>query len=107
MVEPQSGVGVDTIPDLFDYLHDEEHLRSVEEGSRSKGPIDPETGKGIWVGCIGAVDGWLPHFMKPQSRWGIVNPDAYWTRKGYYSVNCQVCILLVMYACTLHYLMPR
>ena len=38
MVEPKKGPGLDTVPDLQDYLNDEEELRRVSDGFAAKGP---------------------------------------------------------------------
>jgi hypothetical protein len=44
---------------------------------------------GVFQGCIGALDGLAIRIKKPDKGSSIVDPGAYYCRKGFYALNCQ------------------
>ena len=48
---------------------------------------------GVLKGAIGALDGWLVRIQRPSYYFDkIVNPVAFFSRKGFYALNVQ-CIV--------------
>lgn len=49
--------------------------------------------KGVFAGCIGALDGWLVKIKKPSERRdGVQNPGSYYRRKGFYGLNVHLIV---------------
>jgi hypothetical protein len=70
-----------------DYLNDIERMKDVACDFAGGSTI------GIIGGCIGALDGWLVKIKKPsKTRDGVQNVGGYWSRKGYFAINCQVIV---------------
>ena len=47
---------------------------------------------GLFNSCVGAFDGYLLRISKSCVHADkVTNPQKYYCRKGFYSVNCQVC----------------
>jgi|EP00979_Chaetoceros_neogracilis_P009196 hypothetical protein len=69
-----------------DFLEDEEKMKeAVLEFARHS--------NGLFVGAIGALDGWLVKIGKPRRRSDKVqNPGSYFSRKGFFAVNVQVIV---------------
>ena len=47
---------------------------------------------GVLVGAIGAIDGWLVRIVRPGFKDSIMNPVAFFSRKGFFALNVQ-CIV--------------
>ena len=46
---------------------------------------------GVMCGVIGALDGWLVRIQSPTFK-EVCNPGKYFSRKGFYAINCQVIV---------------
>ena len=44
---------------------------------------------GVFMGCIGAVDGLAIKIKQPTATKELTDPGAYYCRKGYFALNCQ------------------
>jgi hypothetical protein len=44
---------------------------------------------GVYIGCIGALDGLAVKIKRPIVSKKLPNPGAYYCRKGFYALNCQ------------------
>ena len=51
-----------------------------------------QSSRGVIIGCIGALDGWLVKIKKPCRRDGVDNPQSFYSQKGFYAVNTQVIV---------------
>ena len=49
--------------------------------------------KGLLIGAIGAIYGWLVRIVRPGWRDRITNPVTFFSRKGFYALNVQ-CIVV-------------
>ena len=59
----------------IDYTSDEERLEKVAlEFARSL--------RGLFNGCIGAIDGWIVKIKKPSLSDNVANPGSFYSRKG-------------------------
>ena len=45
--------------------------------------------QGVFMGCIGALDGLAIKIKQPVTTKELSNPGAYYCRKGYFALNCQ------------------
>ena len=43
-------------------------------------------------GCIGAVDCWVVNVKRPTKSDGVLDPNLFYSRKGYYGVNVQAIV---------------
>ena len=66
---------------------DPEALRRIADGYKGK-----STG-GLFTDCVGAFDGYLLSIHKRciGKNSGVKDPSKYFTRKGYFGINCQLC----------------
>ena len=72
--------------DIYRYLQDEIAMKKVSDGFAKRS-------NGIFIGTIGAIDGWLVRIIRPSFwRDGIKNITAFYSRKGFYALNVQ-CIV--------------
>ena len=67
------------------YCEDDEKMKSMalQFSAASNGVIN---------GCIGAIDGWVVKIQKPSRSDGVINPQSFYSRKGYYAVNVQAIV---------------
>jgi hypothetical protein len=68
------------------YLNDMIHMKDVAKGFEEKCRC------GAFRGCIGALDGWLVKIKRPGSKDNVTNPGDFFSRKGFYAINCQVIV---------------
>lgn len=68
------------------YLDDDDAMSKVSRGFSQRSD-------GVFIGAIGALDGWLVMILKPSyHRDGILNPSSFFLRKGFYALNIQVIV---------------
>ena len=72
--------------DIESYLNNEEEMNRVSRGFSKRS-------NGILQGAIGAIDGWLVKIIRPSITLdGIKNIVGFFSRKGFYALNCQVLV---------------
>jgi hypothetical protein len=68
-----------------EYCSNEDKMKAVAlQFSASSG--------GVINGCIGAIDGWVVKIRRPNKKDGILNPQSFYSRKGYFAVNVQAVV---------------
>jgi hypothetical protein len=69
------------------------YFKDIEEMKKTAAGFSQGTNNGVLSGCIGALDGWLVKIRKPSfKKDGIRNAAGYYSRKGFYAINCQVIV---------------
>jgi hypothetical protein len=78
------------VPDL--YIPNEEYFLNDEQMRETSRGFAHGRSKGIFGGVIGALDGWLVKIAKVSVTSGVRNVAGYFSRKGFYAINCQVIV---------------
>jgi hypothetical protein len=74
-------------------IPNEEYFRDIEAMKVTAQEFASGRNNGILSGCIGALDCWLVKIKKPsQKKDRVRNVAGYFSRKGFYAVNCQVIV---------------
>jgi hypothetical protein len=48
--------------------------------------------RGVFNGCIRALDGWIVKIQKPRKSDGVGNAASFYSHKGYFGINVQVIV---------------